>query len=84
MSLPSIKSLASTFRTRLEEVKTMSSITTTVARQYRLQEWASQIRECQRRPQNQDLLPPPSLRPDAALLLSFAPGSGSVSRGNDF
>lgn len=30
----------------------MSSITTTVARQYRLQEWASQIRECQRRPQN--------------------------------
>ena len=33
-------------------VKTMSSITTTVARQYRLQEWASQIRECQRRPQN--------------------------------
>lgn len=52
MSLPSIKSLASTFRTRLEEVKTMSSITTTVARQYRLQEWASQIRECQRRPQN--------------------------------
>lgn len=30
----------------------MSSITTTVARQYRLQEWATQIRECQRRPQN--------------------------------
>lgn len=30
----------------------MSSITTTVARQYRLQEWASQISECQRRPQN--------------------------------
>ena len=30
----------------------MDSITTTVARQYRLQEWASQIRECQRRPQN--------------------------------
>lgn len=30
----------------------MNSITTTVARQYRLQEWASQIRECQRRPQN--------------------------------
>lgn len=30
----------------------MSSITTTVARKYRLQKWASQIRECQGRPQN--------------------------------
>ena len=30
----------------------MSSITLTVARQYRLQEWAFQIRECHNRPQN--------------------------------
>ena len=38
-----------TFGTAMEE-KTMEIETTTVARQYRLMEWADQIRDCQSRP----------------------------------
>lgn len=57
----------------------MSSITTTVTRQYHLQEWTSQIRECQNRPQNLTVkckrLVCSTSDYSCELLLSFAPGS---------
>ena len=57
----------------------MGSATTAVAVQYRLKEWAEQIRECQNRPAGMN---------ESKLLLQTAPHKGSVSgspcsRGSD-
>ena len=45
----------------------MSSETTAVAVQYRLQEWAAQIRECQNRPTGMSVADLESLAPEAPV-----------------